>query len=81
MRARYPCLQVRSDNEEALKHVLKDASEQVHLEYSNTRLENPASNGRGENSARAMKEMIQRQKDVVFSLGVDFSMKHPHFAL
>ena len=33
MRARYPCLQVRSDNEEALKHVLKDACEQVHLEY------------------------------------------------
>ena len=40
MRARYPCLQVRSDNEEALKHVLKDACEQVHLEYRNTRLEN-----------------------------------------
>ena len=37
MRARYPCLQERSDNEEALKHVLKDACEQVHLEYSNTR--------------------------------------------
>ena len=48
--ARYPCLRVRSDNEEALKHVLKDACEQMHLEYSNTRLETPASNGRGENS-------------------------------
>ena len=34
MRARYPSLQVRSDNEEALKHVLKDACE---------RLETPAS--------------------------------------
>ena len=34
MRARYPSLQVRSDNEEALRHVLKDACEQVHLEYS-----------------------------------------------
>ena len=40
MRARYPSVQVRSDNEETLKHVLKDACEQVHLEYSNTRLEN-----------------------------------------
>ena len=39
MRARCPSLQVRSDNEEALKHVLKDSCEQVHLEYSNTRLE------------------------------------------
>ena len=50
MRARYPCLQVRSDNEEAWRHVLKDACEQVHLEWSNTRLETSASNGRGENS-------------------------------
>ena len=50
-------------SEEALKHVLKDACDQVHLEYSDTRLENPASNGRGENSVRAMKEMIQRLKD------------------
>ena len=48
--ARYPGLQVRSNNEEALKHVLKDACDQVYLEYSNTRLETPASNGRGENS-------------------------------
>ena len=48
MRARYPSLQVRSDNEEALKHVLKDACEQVYTEYSNTRLDTLASNGRGE---------------------------------
>ena len=34
MRAKYPCLQVRSDNEEALRHVLKDACEQVHLEVN-----------------------------------------------
>ena len=81
MRARYLCLQVRSDNEEALKHVLKDACEQVHLEYSNTRLETPASNGRRDNSVRAMKEMIQRQKDVVSSLGIEFSIKHPLLAL
>ena len=47
MRVRFP---VRSDNEEALRHVLKDAREQLHLVYSNTRLETPASNGRGENS-------------------------------
>ena len=40
MRARYPSLQVRSDDEEALKHVLTEACKQVHLEYSNTRLEN-----------------------------------------
>ena len=81
MRARYPCLQVRSDNEEALKHVLRNACEQVHLEYSNTRLETPASNGRGENIVRTMKEMVQRQKDAVFSLGIEFSIKHLLFAL
>ena len=81
MRARYPSLQVRSDNEEALKHVLKDACEQVHLEYSNTRLETLASNGRGKNSVRTMKEMVQRQKDAVFSLGIEFSIKHPPIAL
>ena len=81
MRARYLCLQVRSDNEEALKHVVKDACEQVHLEYSNTRLETSASTGRGENSVRATKEMIQRQKDDVFTLGIECSIKHPLFAL
>ena len=81
MRARYPCLQVRSHNEQALKHVLKDACEQVHVEYNNTRLQTPASNGRGENSVRAMKEMIHRQKDAVFSSGIEFSIKHPLFAL
>ena len=74
-------MQVRSDNEEALKHVLKDACEQVHLECKYTRLETPASNGRGENSVRAMKEMMQRQKDAVFTLGIAFSIKHPLFAL
>ena len=72
---------MRSDIEEALKHVLKDACEQVHLEYSNTRLQTPASNGRGENSVRTVKEMVQRQKDAVFSLGVEFSIKHSLFAL
>ena len=81
MRARYPSLQVRSGTEEALKHVLKDACEQVHLEYSNTCLETLASNGRGENSVRTMKEMVQRQKDAVFSLGIEFSIKHYLFAL
>ena len=81
MRARYFCFHVRSDNGEALRHVLKNACEQVHLEYSNTRLETPASNGRGENSVRAMKEMIQRQKDAVFSLGIEFSIRHPLYAL
>ena len=74
-------LGVRSDNEEALKHVLKDACEQVHLEYSNTRLETLASIGRGENNVRTMKDMVQRQKDAVFSLGIEFSIKHPLFAL
>ena len=76
-----PCLQVRSDNEEASKHVLKNACEQVHLEYSNTRLGDPASSGRDENSVRTMKEMVQRQKDAVFSLGIEFSVKRPLFAL
>ena len=74
-------LQVRSDIEEALRHVLKDAREQVHLEYSNTRLETAASNGRGESGVRTMKEMVQRQKDAVFSLGIEFSIKHLLFAL
>ena len=54
MRARYPSLQVRSENEEALKHVLKNACEQVHLQYNNTRLQTLESNGRGGNSVRTM---------------------------
>ena len=61
--------------------MLKEACEQVHLEYSNTRLETPASNGRGENSVRASKEMVQRQKDAVCTLGIVFSVKHLLFAL
>ena len=28
-----------------------------------------------------MKEMVQRQKDAVFSLGIEFSNKHLRFAL
>ena len=28
-----------------------------------------------------MEEMIQRQKDAVFSLGIEFSIKHSLFAL
>ena len=40
-----------------------------------------AFNGRGGNIFRAMKEMVQRQKDAVFSLGIEFSIKHPLFAL
>ena len=85
MRARYSSLQVRSDNEEALKHMLKEACEQVHLEYSTTRLETLASNGRGENSVRAMKEMVQRQRRVYQHVGYcvlyQTSIKHPLFAL
>ena len=79
MRARYHCLQVRSDNEEALGHVLKDARGQVHLEYSNTRFLHPMVEVK--NSVRTVKEMVQRQKDAVFSLGIDFSIKHPLFDL
>ena len=60
--------------------MLKVACEQVHLEYSNTRLETSASNGRGEKSFRTMKEMVQRQKDAVFSLDIEFSIQHPLFA-
>ena len=72
---------MRSDNEEALKHVLKNKCEQVHLECSNTRLESFAPNGRGENSVQTMKETVQRLKDAVFSLGIELSIKHPLFAL
>ena len=61
--------------------MLKDACEQIHLEYLNTRLETPASSGRGENSDRARKEMVQLQKDAVCSLGIEFSIKHPLFAV
>ena len=28
-----------------------------------------------------MKEMVHRQKDAVFSLGIEFSIKHPLFTL
>ena len=61
--------------------MLKDACEQVHLEYNNTRLEPLASNGRGENSVRTIKEMEKRQKDAVVSLDIEFFIKHPLFAL
>ena len=81
MRARYTYLHVGSVNEEVLRRVLKDACEQVHLEYSNTSLETPASKDRGQNSVRIMKEMVQRQKDAVFLSGIEFSIKHPLFAL
>ena len=53
----------------------------MHLEYSNIRLETLASNGRGENSVRTMKEMVQRQRDAVLSWSIKFSIKHRLFAL
>ena len=40
-------------------------------------LETPASNGRGENSVRTVKEMVH----AVLSLGIEFSNKHPLFLL
>ena len=81
IRAGYPSLQVRSDIEEVLKHVVSTACEQVHLEYSNTWLETLASDGRGENSVRAMKEMVQRQKESVEAMRITFSFKHLVFPL
>ena len=76
----YPSLQVRSDNKESLKHVLTAACEQVHLEFSNSRPETPASNGRGENSVLTTKEMAQRKKESINAMGITFSIKHPEFA-
>ena len=46
-----------------------------------TRIESPPTNGRGENSVRTMKEMIQCQKESVNTLGIKFSTLHPFFAL
>ena len=67
---------MRSDDEEASRPVLKDACEQVHL---NTRLETSASNGPVENSVRTMREVVQRQKDAVVSLGIECSITRPLF--
>ena len=64
LRARDPSLQVRSNNEESLKHVLTAACEEVHLEYSNTRLKTQASNGQRENSVPTVREFVQKQKKV-----------------
>ena len=61
--------------------MLTSACEQLHVEYINTRFVTPALNGRGENSVRTMKEMIQCQKESVDSLGFKFSIVHPLFAL
>ena len=59
--------------------VLKDACEQVHLEYSNTRSRFQWSIRK--KGVRAMKEMIQRQKESINTLGIEFSIKHPVFAM
>ena len=79
-RVRYPCLQVRSDNEEALKHVLKMRVNKYTWNAVTPvwKLLHPMVEVV---SVRAMKEMIQRQKDAVFTLGIEFSTKHPLFAL
>ena len=57
------------DNEEALKHVLKDAFEKVRLEYSNTRLETVASTKRsldtGADDVRDDHEAKRRKDDAV----------------
>ena len=61
---RYPSIQVRS--------ALVSGCEQIHLEYSNTRLQTPASNSCGANSTRNMKDMIQCHKESDNSLGIKF---------
>ena len=50
---------------------------QVHLEYSNTRLETPATDGRGENSVRAAKVMVQRQESQSMRWASRTFVKHP----
>ena len=81
MRARCPSSQAKSDNEEALRHVWSSACEETHVDFSNTRIETPPSNGRGEDSVRTMKEMRQCLEESVNTLGVTFSVLHPSFAL
>ena len=54
---------------------------QVHLEYSNTRLETPPTDGRGENSVRAAKVMVQRQESQSMRWASRSFVKHPVFAL
>ena len=81
IRARHRSFQVISANEEALRHVLSSACEQTHIEYSNTRIETPPANGRGENNVRFMKEVIQCQKESVNAVGIKCSIMHPFFAL
>ena len=82
IRARYPSLQVRSDSEEALEHLLTTTGEEVHLEYSTTWLETPASDGRGENSVRAMrKKLFNVKKESVKAMRITLSFKHLVFPL
>ena len=81
MRARYPSLQVSSDNEETLKRVLTAACKRTNLEYRNTCLATPAFDGRSDNSVKAMKEMVRLQKESVNAMGIPFSVKDPLFDL
>ena len=56
----------------ALRHVWSSACGETHVDYSNTRIETPPSNGRGEDSVRTMKEMRRCLKESVNTLGVTF---------
>ena len=47
--------------------MLKDSCEQVHLEYSNTRLETPESNGRGENSVHPLIALLVRHSEWILN--------------
>ena len=52
-----------------------------HIGHSNTHIETPPSNSRGENSVRTMKEMTQCQKKSVNTLEIKITIMHPFFAL
>ena len=81
MRARYPSIEARSDIEEAFRHVLSSVCGQTVVDDSNTLIQTPPSNGRGEECQNTMKEMIQCHKESVNTLGIKFSVVHPFSAL
>ena len=54
---------------------------QVHLEYINTRVETPTTDGRGENSVRAAQVMVQRQESQSMRWALCSFVRHPVFAL
>eukprot|EP00974_Lingulodinium_polyedra_P103736 10040893-Lingulodinium_polyedra.AAC.1 len=77
MKARYPSIQIRCDQEEALTHVVFHAADKQGLPRDAARLEVPQANGRAEQGVRTVRELLQVLREDLRRRGRLTQLNHP----